>query len=85
MAAPLAFPVAEALLAAVPLPEAVLSVAMDESVAVPVAVAVAVSGCSCIMGTYKLPMQVLWEEDSRILPQRPSGNAHKNSAPGLLR
>jgi hypothetical protein len=77
--------VAEALLTGLELPDAVLSEATDASVPMPVAVAVAVSGCSCILGTYQLPMQVLWEEDSRILPQRPSGNAHKNSAPGLLR
>jgi hypothetical protein len=52
---------------------------------VAVAVPVAVSGCSCIMGTYQLPMQVLWEEDGAIVPQSPSASAHRNSAPGLLR
>jgi hypothetical protein len=82
------FPVAEALLEAVALLEAELSVATDvallvaESVVVPMAVAVpvAVSGFSCILGSYSLPMQVLWEEDTAIVPQSPAHSAHKNTA-----
>ena len=91
MAEAVALPVAEALREAVasPVADAVAldmaeSVATPVSVAMPVAVAVpvAVSGCSCIVG---VPVQVLWEEDSRILPQRPTRTAHKNTVLQLLR
>jgi hypothetical protein len=74
-----ALPVPEALLDAVASPAAeAVSVAIPVAVAVPVAV----SGCSCILGFL---CKCSWEEDSRILPQRPTGSGHKNSAQGLLR
>ena len=59
-----------------------VALVMAESVATPAAVPVAVSGCSCIVG---VPVQVLWEEDSRILPQRPAGTVHKNTVLQLPR
>jgi hypothetical protein len=96
--APVALPMAGALPGAEALLEAeafgaVASVAMPAvvpvpgavSVATPVAVTVASSWFSCILGYLCVPMQVLWEEDAAIVPQSPAHGAHKNSAPGLLR
>jgi hypothetical protein len=93
-----ALPVAEALLEAEVLLEAealgaaasaampaVVPVPGAVSVATPVAVTVADSWFSCILGYLCVPMQVLWEEDAAIVPQSPARGAHKNSAPGLLR
>jgi hypothetical protein len=60
-----------------------LLVAVSEAMPVAVvAVSVAVSGCSCILGFL---CKYSWEEDSRILPQRPTETGHKNTVLQLLR